>query len=393
MSRSTRSIRSRGDRSYRPRSHRVVIAALCTVFALLAASCGDDADPEVASGPDATVVAPPVLAGEPFPESRCEQNRAAGEILFLTSFDYAAAASIIDVVTADEQGYFEAMCLDVKLQAGFSSDNVAIVAAGRAQMTSLGSFSEVAVANAQGAELVAIAVEGKTSIETLLVEEGTGITRLEQLEGRTMGIKGAIPYSLRAMLAKAGVDESSIRQIEVGFNPVTLFETELEALPVYKSNEPGQLDAQGYGGRYRSFDPADFDIPASFAVFTTSAQFAAQHPTAVADFLRAALKGFEWAAANPEAAVDATLARSDPQLFFSPEGEIFRWRTESRLVAESTPPGQPVGAIDLSALEEEVAILVDLGVIEPDTVDVAGSVNSAFIDAVTDGETVIWPAG
>ena len=239
------------------RGVRFVGAALALV--LVAAACGDDPSTDDVRG-----------ASE-FPAERCEANRDAGAITFLTSFDYAAAASIIDVVAADAQGYFGAVCLDVKLQPGFSSDNVATVAAGRAQMTSLGSFSEVAVANTQGADLVAIGVEGHTSIEELIVENSAGITELRQLEGRKVGIKGGIPYSLRAMLAKAGVDESKLTQIEVDFNPVTLFQTEIVALPAYKSNEPGQLDAQGYAGQYHTFDPQDSDIPASFAVFTTSA--------------------------------------------------------------------------------------------------------------------------
>src|SRR3954468_12635044 len=49
---------------------------------------------------------------------RCNQNKAAGKITFLTSFDFSAAASILDVTVAKEKGYFDAMCLDVDLKAG-----------------------------------------------------------------------------------------------------------------------------------------------------------------------------------------------------------------------------------------------------------------------------------
>ncbi|MGE3361807.1 MAG: ABC transporter substrate-binding protein, partial [Acidimicrobiia bacterium] len=318
---------------------RPAVAAAAVVLALAAAACGGDdsssstttAAATATSGAEGSATTGAgATAG--FPAERCAQNEAAGTITFLTSFDYAAAASIIDVVAAEDQGYFEAMCLDVKLQPGFSSTNVAAVSANTAQMTSLGSFSEVAVANAQGAELVAVAVEGHTSVEELLVKNEAAITDLKQLEGKKMGIKGAIPYSLRALLAKAGVDETKITQIEVDFNPVVLFETDIVALPVYKSNEPGQLDANGYAGQYTAFDPRDEDIPASFAVFTTSKSFAEEHPTAVADFLRASLKGFEYANANPAEAVAASLERTDQNLFLSEAGETFRWDTERELV-------------------------------------------------------------
>ncbi len=360
-------------------------------LALVVAACGSDGDSasdttaSTASGGSATTGA----AGG-FPADRCADNEAAGTITFVTSFDYSAAASIIDVVAAEDQGYFDDVCLDVELQAGFSTANVPLLAAGQAQMTSLGSFSEVAVANSAGADVVAVAVEGKTSIEELLVENGTGVTTLADLDGHRMGIKGAIPYAVRAMLAKAGVDETSLKQTEVGFNPVILFETDIDALPVYKSNEPHQLDAAGYAGKYTSFDPRDEDIPASFAVFATSASFAEEHPTAVADFVRAALHGFDWATEHPDEAVAATLKLSDPTLFFQPDGEKFRWTTESQLVRDTTPSGEAVGSIDVDALEAEVDNLVDLGVIPAGSVDVKTSVDASFVDEVTKDGKVIW---
>jgi len=361
------------------RQAKALIGALVALGLFAGACSSDDAEP--ATGGTAAAI----------PTERCDKNKAAGPITFLTSFDYAAAASIIDVVAASDQGYYEQLCLDVKLQAGFSSSNVQLVSTDTAQMTSLGSFSEVAVANSQGAGLVAVGVEGYTSIEELLVEKTAGITDLKQLEGRSMGIKGAIPYSLRAMLASKGVDEKKIKQIEVDFNPVVLFQTEIVALPVYKSNEPGQLDAQGYAGKYDVHDPRDAKIPASFAVFTTSKTFAADHPTAVADFLRATLKGFEWAAANPDAAVAASLKRSDPNLFLNAAGEAFRWRTELGLVRSSTPKGKPVGAVDPTALQAELDALVSLGVVAKNAVDVKASTDGRFMDEITKGDQLIWP--
>ena len=362
--------------------------AVLMATSVLAAACGSSAGSKPASstaGANTTANNAGV-----FSAVRCEENRKAGTITFLTSFDYAAAASIIDVVAAKERGLFDKVCLKVELQAGFSTANVASVASGKAQMTSLGSFSEVAVANAADAGLVAVAVEGHTSIEELLVENGKGITKLTDLPGHTMGIKGAIPFSIRAMLASAKVDEKSFKQIEVGFNPVTLFETEIDALPVYKSNEPGQLDAAGYKGKYTVFDPKDLKIPASFAVFTTSKDFASKHPTAVADFLRASLVGFEWAAANPDDAVKLTLAKSDPKLFFSPDGEKFRWTTEAALVKASTPAGKPVGSIDAAELQAELALLVELGVLAKGKAD-AKAFDSRFLDQVVKDGKVVWP--
>ena len=48
-----------------------------------------------------------------FTEERCAQNRDAGTITYLTGFDYAAAASMVDVFVAEERGYYDELCLDV----------------------------------------------------------------------------------------------------------------------------------------------------------------------------------------------------------------------------------------------------------------------------------------
>jgi ABC-type nitrate/sulfonate/bicarbonate transport system substrate-binding protein len=367
------------------------LLAVAVAAAIVVAACGGDdtdSDAQAASSTTAGGGGGDIRVG--LPAERCDANRKAGKLLFLTSFDYAAAASIADVVAAAEQGYYEDVCLDVELQPGFSTDNAGLVAAGRAQMTSMGSFSEVAVANGADADLVAVGVEGHTSIDELLVNNDSGVTELTDLTGKNIGIKGAIPFSIRAMLGKAGVDEGSLEQIEVGFNPVVLFEQDIAALPGYKSNEPFQLDAAGYKGRYRVFDPRDSDIPASFAVFATSQSYAKEHPTAVADFLRATLHGFDWAAENPDAAVAATLARSDPKNFFTPEGEKFRWTTEATLVKDTTPAGQPIGVVDRKQLAEEVDFLVSAGVIPKGKVDVEAASDPSFVEEVTEEGKVVW---
>ena len=84
---------------------------------------------------------------------------------------------------------------------------------------------------------------------------------------------------------------------------------DIDVLPVHKSNEPGQLDAAGIA--YNLFDPVSTDIPGSFGLLYRSAGFAAEHPTAVVDFTRAALRGMEDVIADPAAAIAASIAAID----------------------------------------------------------------------------------
>lgn len=328
--------------------------------ALIAGACGDSSASPSAGSTD-----------ELSAEERCEANQAAGTVTYVSSFDFAAAASILDVLVAEAEGYFEEVCLDVEIQAGQAPSNGTIVATGNAQFSSAGSFGELVNTNVQGnTDLVAIAHYGKTAVQALVVPGDSPVTELADLNGTTIGVKGDMPLPIQAMLAQGGVDRSTLTEPALsGFDPVAHLELGIDALPVYKTNEPAQLDAAGI--EYRMFDPLDFDVPTSFAVFFTNQAFLDEHPTAVEDFVRASFKGFAFSVDNPDVAVGHALERLDAagnQFFLTAEGEQFRWLVESALVLDTTPSGQGVGVLDVDRLGAEIELLTEVGVFatEPD---------------------------
>ena len=116
-----------------------------------------------------------------------------------------------------------------------------------------------------------------------------------------------------------------------GFDPKVHLQQAIDALPVYKSNEPGQLDRAGI--KYKLFDPSDDGVPGTFGILYTSEQFLDDHPTAAQDFVRASLQGMADSLADPAAAVAASLAlikAGGNKNFLSDEGETFRWQVESQ---------------------------------------------------------------
>ena len=94
---------------------RVAGALLCAI-AVMATACGDDGG--TSNAPAATTpsaggtTAPTVLSGA----ARCKANTDAGTITFLTGFGFFPSASVMDVITAQEKGYFKEMCLKVDIQ-------------------------------------------------------------------------------------------------------------------------------------------------------------------------------------------------------------------------------------------------------------------------------------
>jgi ABC-type nitrate/sulfonate/bicarbonate transport system substrate-binding protein len=328
-------------------------------------------------------------------DEECAANKAAGKITYISSFDFSASASIIDVVVAKEKGYFDKMCLDVDLKPGFSTTNYPIVAADQAQFSSAGNFSEILNFSTSGAQFEAVVDYGKLPIEALVTKDPT-ITDLSQLKGKTIGVKGDIPPSIVAMLANAGLKRGTdYKEVLLdGFDPVAQLKQDIDALPVYKSNEPGQLDAAGV--KYALFDPAKTGTPGTFGLIYTSKDFADKHPTAVADFTRAALRGMEDALADPAAAVQMSVDQINAagnQNFLTLQGETYRWNHEMAVVQEGTPSGEPVGLIDPAIFQKEYDTYKADGVWPNGAPPLYQAWNDTLARSLYDSNgKVIWPA-
>jgi NitT/TauT family transport system substrate-binding protein len=357
---------------------------------------GDTASAE-STTPESPSSGSDVVAGEAFPADRCAANEAAGTITYLTGFDFAATASIVDIIVADAAGYYDDMCLDVEITPSFSTANYPLIAENDAQFASGGSFSEVvAFAAANDADFVVTAVEGPTAIDSLIVKPGVA-TELGDLAGSTIGVKGKLPPSVAAMLATAGLVENEDYETVLldGFDPTAHIAIEsIDGFPGYKSNEPGALERAGI--EFDLFDPLEYDIPGSFGVIYGNADFIAEHPTAAEDFMRATMLGLADAIADPEAAANTAVelinSGGNPN-FLSPEGEVFRWTTDAALISELTPAGTGFGVADGAALQNELDTYAEVGLFGDATTPVATDFLSDLLDGIYDADAVvIWPA-
>jgi len=337
-----------------------------------------------------------VSADATFPADRCEANKAAGTITYLSSYDYAATASIVDVLVAKSKGYFDALCLDVEIKSSFSTENYPLIAANDAQFSSGGSFSEmVSFAGANDAGYVALAVEGRTGIDALITKDGE-VPTLADIKGKKIGVKGAITPSVKVMLAKQGLIEGTdYETVNLdGFDPLVHIEFPgIVGFPGFKSNEPLQLKAANVP--FKLYDPSDYDIPGSFGVLYTNLAFLQEHPTAAQDFMRATMRGLSDAIADPamaaQVSVDAINANGNA-LFLSPEGETARWGVESTLIGEGVTADAPLGLPLVDQLTTEVTTYAEAGLFDGETPDISSMVDASVLGGVYDADgTLIWP--
>jgi NitT/TauT family transport system substrate-binding protein len=380
------------------RSIPAIAVVTAAALALGLSACGDDSNSDDSNQGDISSDIADIESGEPIPDERCEANRAAGTITYLSSFDFAASASIVEVLVAEERGYFDELCLDVDIQASGSTANYPLIAANDAQFSSGGSFSEVVTfAAANEADFVAVAVEGRTAIDSLIVKPGAAV-ELEDLRGSTIGVKlGKLPPSIGAMLAGAGLIEGTDYDTVAveGFDPMAhIAIPSIVGFPGYKSNEPGQLERAGID--FTLFDPTEYDVPGSFGVLYTNRTFLTDHPSAAQDFVRAAMAGLADAIADPAAAsaiaIDLINGSGNP-MFLSPEGETFRWETESQLIVDTTPEGTGVGVPDAMVLQEELDTYAAVGLFgDGETPTAEDWIDASIISSVyADDGSIIWP--
>lgn len=365
--------------SFRRRSSLGALAAASAAALLLSACSGSTPAPEDAAtsaGSTGVVDA-----------ARCQANRDAGTVTYLTGYQYQASTTILEAVAAESMGLFDDVCLDVVLQPGTgdTAQGAQLTAAGRAQLSGVGSAAEAMLAVAGGADVVGVATFGHVPIATLMTEPS--VTDLKQLDGTTLGHKGSLPAPLRAMLVTAGVDVGSITQVKVGYDPTVLVRGQVQSLTGYKSNEPLTLAAAG--DEVTQWNPEDYGVVGSFGQVIANPAFAQAHPTAVQDFVRVLLHAHDLCQTELQQCVQAAADKSGSGFDAAHNQQVFE--TESALVASSTPVGQPVGFVDPAALRAEGEVLVGSGELKA-VPDLTSTFDDSYLRAVVGSDgAVVWP--
>jgi NitT/TauT family transport system substrate-binding protein len=279
------------------------------------------------------------------------------------------------------------MCLSVDLLPGDGdpTSEGQLVAAGRATLTELGSPSDAIddVAGTPSIPVDAVAIYGNTTIDTLLTMPS--VRDLRQLDGKTIGYKGAVPPDITAMLDKAGVELSSVKEVEVGYDPTVLPRGLVQALTGYKANEPVQLRDDGY--KFREWDPGSFGIKGAFNVFDVNRSWAAAHPGALEDFLRATFEAYGYCLARARACVEQA-ARYQPGYLVDQNVQV--WRTETRDIAAARVAGHGIGYEDLAQWEPGYSLLRHYKLIRG-SVDLSAIISPQYVDAIYHGTSLIWP--
>lgn len=192
---------------------------------------------------------------------------------------------------AVDKGYFAAENLEIEFDYSFETDGVALVGANELQFAIV-SGDLVVLARAQQLPVVSVLQWFQKYPIAVVSKAEAGITRPEDLAGRTVGLPGFFGASYLGyvgLLESAGLQESDVQAQEIGFTQVEALKTgQVEAVVGYANNEPVQLASQGVA--VNVIYVSDYVNMVANGIITNE-ETIANRPELVQGFVRAVLRG------------------------------------------------------------------------------------------------------
>ncbi len=208
---------------------------------------------------------------------------------------------------ANDKGFYADEDLKVNLDP-FSHEESAIyaVSSGKAAFGITGS-NEVIMARARGLPIKSFAVIYKTNPVCAYTLRSSGLVRPQDFIGKTVGLEKApdIEMMYSAMITRLGIDRSQIKEVTIGFDATELLDGTVDVSTGYVVNEPQQAIKAGH--EVNIILMADYGINMYGDVLFATEDTISNNPKLVERFLRATLKGWQYAIENQEEAVDITL--------------------------------------------------------------------------------------
>ncbi|MEM9746404.1 MAG: ABC transporter substrate-binding protein [Actinomycetota bacterium] len=361
--------------------------------AALALALGACVDGSVSSSADTAAAAPTTMVvapDEPFPDERCAANRSAGEIVIAAEPRSLGAAGTTDVAVAADRGYFADLCLEVAVVT--DEDPLGTLADGRAHFAVAPSFSEVVRRSLAGeTELLALTVDGRTSLDTLIVAPPTATDPIDPT-GWTIAATGELPRPVSELIGRLGASADAVevtdpddRRIVDLLGPIG----DVDAVVGSKSTDVVALERDGVG--IEVLDPREYGVAGSFGVLVTSAEFLDDNAIVTVDVVRAVLHGLDDAVATPDDAIESVADSPIGTVVAADDLELasLRWLVEADLIVTGTPEGVGFGSPVIDTLQAELENSTDA----VGAADAADHVADGVAASVYDGDALlIWPS-
>ncbi|MBA3327066.1 MAG: ABC transporter substrate-binding protein [Solirubrobacterales bacterium] len=230
--------------------------------------------------------------------------------------DYFPNADHAGIYAAIGTGEFSRAGLDVRPRTPSDpSAPLKLLASGRADLA-ISYEPELLLARDKGARLVSVGALVQKPLTSIISLGERAVREPGGLEGKTVGTAG-IPYQdayLKTIAEKAGIDLSSVRKIDVGFNlvPALLSKRVDAVLGAFWNVEGVELERRNRDPRILRMDEIGVPTYNELIIVAREQDVRSRGPL-LRRFLRALARGHEGLRADPGTAVDE-LVKANPDL-------------------------------------------------------------------------------
>jgi NitT/TauT family transport system substrate-binding protein len=222
----------------------------------------------------------------------------------------------IGEIAAKRLGYFAEENIDFAIQPGGPNiDGVAIVASGRYEVGQVSSSPSLMLAASQGLPVVCFAVGAQEHPYAYFSLPRAPIRTPQDMIGRKIGVQATGQILLTALLRKNGIPDDKVEKVIVGSSMTPLLSGQVDAIAGWSTNTTA---LKPLGPDLISMRMWDHGVRLYALPYYTTTEFLKTSPDALAGFLRAVGRGWAYAKANPEKAVDL-LVQEYPNLIAADE--------------------------------------------------------------------------
>jgi len=271
---------------------------------------------------------------------------------------------------AEKEEVFAKNNLSVELRSGgIDFPAIQLVASGSDDF-GIARAEQLLSAREKGVPVVALAVVYKQSPYAILTLKSSGITKLEQLVGKKVGVKPGREDVYWAMLKSAGIDRKSIEEVPIKVDLSPLITGQIDAWCGFTITEMVTLQQKGY--EVNVINPKDYGISMYGDILFTTEDMINKKPDLVGRVTRSVVEGWELAIANPNKALEYTLEYDKQLIKYN----------QSRQLEESIPlikgSDGVLGIMDNAEWLSAQKILIDNGIMKS-AIDISKIYTNQFL--------------
>lgn len=276
-----------------------------------------------------------------------------------------------------DKGYFKAEGIDAEFVSGGPGiDAVADVAAGKVMLGDADA-SGLILARDKGIPVRAFAAIFQRSPFAVMSLKENPVKTLADMAGKKVGLPDGYRPQLTALLKGAGVDESKVTFVPVGFDPAVLSTKQVDAYLGYATSQGVALQTAGVGIEVAYL--ADLGDKGYGNAFFATEDTIKTKADLLAKWLKADLKGWEDAVNDPEG-----MAKRVVELYGKEAGSELGPETGSAKAQVELIKGNPKGLlwIDADVFDATAKFAVTTGAVKK-TIPSSESMTDAILKAAT----------